>query len=371
MDKFDNTNIIPISYIDYSTTPLNYVDSGITQNISTSLSSINNSISSLQTSDQSQTTSINNFTTSINNLTNNKQDLLSNTNLLNSSYVSYNASDVKSTLDNISTSLSGKADSTSLSLYAPINNPTFSGTVSGITKSMVGLTNVDNTSDLNKPISTATQTALDLKANTSSLSSYAPLANPIFSGTVSGITKAMVNLGNCDNTSDLNKPISTSTQSALDLKANTSSLSSYATLSAPVFTNFIQTPRIFENIQSTYTSFTSNVLTFDYANGSILYFNGLTTSTNFTLVLNNMNPNSQTNRSFTFSLIIDVGTQKAFANAFRLGATTYTLIASGGLSNVSVANVTTSGSIIQVFTVIFTSSATVPYKIFTSVNSYY
>ena len=37
----------------------------------------------------------------------------------------------------------------------------------GVTKSQVGLGNVDNTSDLNKPISTATQTALNGKANTS------------------------------------------------------------------------------------------------------------------------------------------------------------------------------------------------------------
>ena len=48
---------------------------------------------------------------------------------------------------------------------APTNNPTFTGTVSGITKSMVGLSNVDNTSDLNKPISTAVQTALNLKVS--------------------------------------------------------------------------------------------------------------------------------------------------------------------------------------------------------------
>lgn len=93
---------------------------------------------------------------------------------------------------------------------APLNSPTFTGTVSGITKSMVGLNDVDNTSDANKPVSTATQSALDLKA---------PLASPTFTGTVSGITKSMVGLGNVDNTSDANKPISTATQSALDLKA--------------------------------------------------------------------------------------------------------------------------------------------------------
>lgn len=51
--------------------------------------------------------------------------------------------------------------------YAPISNPTFTGTVGGITKSMVGLGNVDNTTDANKPVSTATQTSLDLKLNLS------------------------------------------------------------------------------------------------------------------------------------------------------------------------------------------------------------
>ena len=50
-------------------------------------------------------------------------------------------------------------------LKAPIASPTFTGTVNGITKSMVGLANVDNTTDLLKPVSTATQTALDLKHN--------------------------------------------------------------------------------------------------------------------------------------------------------------------------------------------------------------
>ncbi len=61
-----------------------------------------------------------------------------------------------------------------LDVVAPVNNPTFTGTVSGITKAMVGLENVDDTSDANKPVSTATQTALDLKA---------PKANPTFTGT--------------------------------------------------------------------------------------------------------------------------------------------------------------------------------------------
>lgn len=61
-----------------------------------------------------------------------------------------------------------------IDLKAPIESPTFTGTVSGITATMVGLGNVDNTSDANKPVSTATQTALDLKAD---------LAGPTFTGT--------------------------------------------------------------------------------------------------------------------------------------------------------------------------------------------
>ncbi|MDG1363208.1 MAG: tail fiber domain-containing protein, partial [Akkermansiaceae bacterium] len=46
---------------------------------------------------------------------------------------------------------------------APLESPTFTGTVSGITKSMVGLGNVDNTADADKPISDLTQAALDGK----------------------------------------------------------------------------------------------------------------------------------------------------------------------------------------------------------------
>jgi hypothetical protein len=62
--------------------------------------------------------------------------------------------------------LGNKLDSsTASSTYAPIASPTFTGTVGGISKSMVGLGNVDNTTDANKPVSTATQTALDAKSD--------------------------------------------------------------------------------------------------------------------------------------------------------------------------------------------------------------
>lgn len=57
------------------------------------------------------------------------------------------------------------ASTVELNTKAPIDNPTFTGTVSGVTKAMVGLANVDNTSDADKPVSTATQTALNDKVD--------------------------------------------------------------------------------------------------------------------------------------------------------------------------------------------------------------
>ena len=55
----------------------------------------------------------------------------------------------------------------SIATKAPIESPTFTGTVAGVTKTHVGLGNVDNTSDADKPVSTAQQTAINAKANTS------------------------------------------------------------------------------------------------------------------------------------------------------------------------------------------------------------
>ena len=115
-------------------------------------------------------------------------------------------------------------------------------------KTALGVDQVNNTNDLAKPISTAVQTALDTKVSTATFSTTmaskanvadvalkadaydlalkAPLASPTFTGTVSGITKAMVGLSNVANTADLAKPISTATQEALDTKVSTATFSS-------------------------------------------------------------------------------------------------------------------------------------------------
>ena len=120
-----------------------------------------------------------------------------------------------------------------------------------LTKSDIGLSNVDNTSDANKPISNATQAALDLITDVNWTGDYnngvtynvgdgvmyngASFRMVSFIGAAGYIPPAYpanwvqvtdyvspndIGLGNVDNTSDLDKPISNDTQDALDLKVD-------------------------------------------------------------------------------------------------------------------------------------------------------
>ena len=88
-----------------------------------------------------------------------------------------------------------------------------------LTKSDVGLGNVDNTSDANKPVSTATSTALSGKENTITATTTADYYRG--DKTFQPLNKAAVGLSNVDNTSDVNKPVSTATSTALSGKENT------------------------------------------------------------------------------------------------------------------------------------------------------
>ena len=147
-------------------------------------------------------------------------------------------------------------------------------------KTNFALNNVDNTSDVNKPISTLTQAALDLKENTANKSVTTALGTSdvlfptqnavktyvdaavagvsitdgtitdakiisVSAGKLTGVVaianggtgantiaaaKTNLALNNIDNTTDLNKPISTLTQAALDLKENTANKSVATTL---------------------------------------------------------------------------------------------------------------------------------------------
>ncbi len=119
-----------------------------------------------------------------------------------------------------------------------------------IDKTDVGLDQVDNTADVVKPISNAQQEALDTKiplaekaqaegVATLDINGYVPhnqlnsvLSLNGYTGYVT-IDKTDVGLNNVDNTSDINKPISTDQQAALDLKADLDSPSLTGIPTAP------------------------------------------------------------------------------------------------------------------------------------------
>ena len=117
---------------------------------------------------------------------------------------------------------------TLLNLKANLKSPIFTGTVGGLTSTMVGLGNVTNES----------------KATM--------FASPTFTGTVIGVTKGHVGLGNADNTSDINKPVSTAQQTSLDLKAN---------IASPTFTGVPVAPTASVNTNTTQVATTAYVQT--------------------------------------------------------------------------------------------------------------
>lgn len=90
-----------------------------------------------------------------------------------------------------------------------------------LVKGDVGLGFVDNTSDLNKPISTAVQAALSLLSNVDNTSD---LNKPVSIATQQVFDMIRTSISNVDNTSDLNKPISTVTQIELDKKVTIAQL---------------------------------------------------------------------------------------------------------------------------------------------------
>lgn len=96
-----------------------------------------------------------------------------------------------------------------------------------VTKDQVGLSNVDNTSDVNKPVSVAQQNAINQAKQEvrDIVDNYTVNGHKISNNPV--LNKIDIGLDKVDNTADLDKPISTATQNALDQKAP---------INSPIFT---------------------------------------------------------------------------------------------------------------------------------------
>jgi predicted lipoprotein len=143
-----------------------------------------------------------------------------------------NTSDVNKPISNaVSSALSGK-ENTIAPLSPPLTDYFWRSdkTWQQIAPDVIGLDAVDNTSDLDKPISTATQTALNGKENTIVAGTTAQYWRG--DKTWQTLDKNAVGLGNVDNTSDVNKPISTAVQTALNGKQGTLTLTTTGTSGA-------------------------------------------------------------------------------------------------------------------------------------------
>jgi len=159
-------------------------------------------------------TNIKSYVNTLSTTLNEKQPIIGLQNPISGSAIQYGNSTVSNEINYLKSNLGALQNMLSSKLDASggvLMNPTFSGTKTGISKTTFGLSNVDNTSDANKPISTDMSNALSKKA---------PLVNTAFTGTITGLTKSTVNLSNVDNTADLDKPVSIDTSNALALKAS-------------------------------------------------------------------------------------------------------------------------------------------------------
>ena len=184
-----------------------------------------------------------------------------------------------------STGSTAGALTTQLSLKAPIASPTFTGTVSGVTKAMVGLGNVDNTSDANKPVSTAATAAILASSTTVN-----PLISTNSTESTSTSTGALIISGGAGIAGNLN------------LGGNVT-LGGYGSIKA-----------LMETVTVVATAPTA-ITHFDVITQSVLYHTASTTA-NFTL-------NLRGNATATLNSIMAVGQALSVAVLVTNGATAY------------------------------------------------
>lgn len=163
-----------------------------------------------------------------------------------------------------------KAEET-LSLYAPLANPVFTGMVrvptptnatDAVTKEYVDAIAISGSPDATSGTKGILQLAGDL-GGTATSPTVPELANKVpTSRTINGhalsanvtVTKSDIGLGNVDNTSDANKPVSSAAQTALNLKAP---------LANPTFTGVVTVPTPTSGTDATTKSYVDGLIVAD------------------------------------------------------------------------------------------------------------
>jgi hypothetical protein len=184
--------------------------------------------------------------------------------------------------------------------------------------------------------------------------------------TINNITKTTVGLGNVDNISDSNKPISSATQTALDTKTTLSAIQS----NNNTFTgsNILQNVlSISENIGSGTVS--AGSVSLDYSTSAVFLITNTSSATNFTVNLTNINGSSLLNKTFNITLLINASTYKMYCNVLNVNGTARTMIYNNGSANIPA--LTSATHIIQNINIIYTSSSSIPTLVITNVSPYF
>ena len=227
------TNLNSINLINNTSIPT------INQNISTNLNSIN--LINNETIPASVVTSKNYTDTSISSLIANSPSTMDNlfeiSQLLTANINSI--ADIIKAIDDQALLLQGNINLKSDTIYVNNQNSILQTDINTINSN---ISNVDNVSDLLKPISNLTQTALDtINFNVSNVDNVSDLSKPISNLTQIALNTINSNISNVNNVSDLLKPISNLTQTALNtINNNISNVDNVSDLLKPI-SNLTQT----------------------------------------------------------------------------------------------------------------------------------
>jgi len=218
--------------------------------------------------------------------------------------------------------------------------------------------NIDNTSDANKPISSASQTALNLKANQSSITNVNNTSDankPISSATQTAINlKAnQSSITNINNTSDDDKPISSASQTALDLKFNNTEGTSNHVIS-------MQEKVLPLNVNN------NDILTVNMALQTVAYITP-DSADKFETRITNSNPSNSSTTTSIITLIIDTDTYKSYSDKVRVNGTIRSLLFSGGEDSI---DITDAKVVQQTIVIIYSGSSTIPKCILSSISPY-
>jgi hypothetical protein len=158
--------------------------------------------------------------------------------------------------------------------------------------------------------------------------------------------------------------IYTSLQNYVPLSGSTT-VSNNLTLSGNVnHTGQLAINDLIENISTATVS--SNALSISYTSNNAIIYITPSSSNNISLTLTNI-PTSYSNANINLTFIINTSSYKQYINSITINSTSYTMKASGGLSNISINS--SANIVIQNINILFLSGSIS--QVLTSVNSWF